>query len=163
MKILEVSDSFTRPNDTTAYASGDLVANNTTAGSVTPMTFRLGYGQSIQIKQVRLLIAGITVNTNAKFLLHLYNTSPTVTNGDNGAWLSTSSGYLGNVAIDATLSTFSDNTVGIGTPVFTSVGVPWVAVGDTNWKLYGLLSATAAYTPGAQKIFTASLIGECYV
>lgn len=26
--------SFTRPADTTAYASGDLVANSTTAGSV---------------------------------------------------------------------------------------------------------------------------------
>ena len=31
--------SFTRPADTTAYASGDLVANSTTAGSVIPMTF----------------------------------------------------------------------------------------------------------------------------
>jgi hypothetical protein len=28
------SASFTRPADTTAYASGDLVANSTTAGSV---------------------------------------------------------------------------------------------------------------------------------
>jgi hypothetical protein len=34
-----VSARFTRPSDTTAYASGDLVANSTTAGSVVPMSF----------------------------------------------------------------------------------------------------------------------------
>lgn len=163
MRILEVSSNFTRPNDTTAYASGDLVANSTTAGSVTPLVFRLGYGQSIMIREVRLLIAAITVNTNANFLLHLYNTSPTVTNGDNGAWLSTSSGYLGSTAINATTQTFSDNTVGVGTYVNTAVGAPWVALGDTNYTLYGLLSATAAYTPGAQKVHTVTLIGECYM
>lgn len=35
MLITTLSGSFTRPSDTTAYASGDLVANSTTAGSVT--------------------------------------------------------------------------------------------------------------------------------
>ena len=35
------SQSFTRPGDTTPYASGDLVANSTTAGSVVPLTFTI--------------------------------------------------------------------------------------------------------------------------
>lgn len=161
MKILEVSSSFTRPADTTPYTAADLVANSTTAGSVTPLTFRQGYGQNLIIRQVRLKI-NTAVNTNAKFLLHLYNTTPTNTNGDNGAWLTTSSGYMGNVAIDGTLQTFSDNTVGIGVYINTAVASPWLVVGDGNYILYGLLSATAAYTPTSGGIFTATLIGECY-
>jgi hypothetical protein len=31
--------SFTRPADATAYASGDIVANSVTAGSVVPLNF----------------------------------------------------------------------------------------------------------------------------
>lgn len=161
MKILEVSSNFTRPADTTAYASGDLVANSTTAGSVTPLTFRMGYGQNLILRQVRLKINS-AVNTNAKFLLHLYNASPTNTNGDNGAWLTTSSGYMGNVAIDATLQTFSDNTMGSGVYINTAVANQFVVVGDVNYVIYGLISATAAYTPTSGGIFTATLIGECY-
>lgn len=162
MKILEVSSNFTRPADTTAYAAGDLVANSTTAGSVTPLTFRLGYGQALVLKQARLKINSAT-NTNASFNLHLYSSSPTVTNGDNGAWLSTSSNYLGTLALNGTTQAFSDNVVAVGTYVNTSVGVPWVVVGDTNYTLYGLLSATAAYTPTSGGIFTVTLVGECYV
>lgn len=30
---------MTRPNNTTAYTNGDLVANNATAGSVVPLVF----------------------------------------------------------------------------------------------------------------------------
>ena len=40
-----VTATLTRPADTTAYASGDLVANSTTAGSVTPLTFNAGASQ----------------------------------------------------------------------------------------------------------------------
>lgn len=162
MKILELSTNFTRPSDTTAYTSGDLVANSTTAGSVTPMTFNIGYGQAFKIYQARIKFNSATV-TNGKFLIHLYGSSPTCTNGDNGAWLTTESSYLGNIAIDNTLQTFSDNSKGIGTYVNTAVEVPLIAIGDQNWKFYGLLAATAAYTPTSAEIFTVSLIGEAYV
>lgn len=48
--LYEKAYSFTRPNDTTAYASGDLVANSTTANQVVslswgfPPTFRRSSG-----------------------------------------------------------------------------------------------------------------------
>lgn len=162
MKILKVSSSFTRPADVTAYAAGDLVANSVTAGSVTPLVFRLGYGKTIKVSQASILINSST-NTNAEFLLHLYSSSPTVTNGDNGAWLSTSSGYIGSIALDATTFAFSDNVTGVGTYVNTLVGLPLIAEGDTNYNVYGLLSATAAYTPTSGGVFTVTLNGECYV
>jgi hypothetical protein len=53
MLINTVSATFTRPSDTTAYASGDLVANSTTAGSVTPLTLTLANPAQVQTNVVR--------------------------------------------------------------------------------------------------------------
>lgn len=154
--IVSTSASFTRPNDTTAYANGDLVANNTTAGSVTPMAFRLPDSTGFKLWR-----AGITFNsavpTNATFRLHLYRSSPTVTNGDNGAWLSTESGYLGFVTLDASALTFSDSTTGYS----TQLTAPMIIYpNQSTGVVYGLLAATAAYTPTANEVFTVTLQGE---
>ena len=75
-QINNLSASFTRPNDTTAYASGDLVANSTTAGSVVPLQIDLGnvaaVGHGItRITRARLTKSG-TSPTNANFRIHLY-------------------------------------------------------------------------------------------
>lgn len=159
MKIIEVSSTFTRPSDTTAYTANDLVANSTTATSVVPMNFNLGYGNSFKIFQAKVKLSSAT-NTNAKFLIHIYGNSPTPTNGDNGAWLTTESNYYGNIAVDCTSVTFSDNATGIGTYINTSLEVPLVVL---NYGFYGLLQATAAYTPISAEVFTVYLSGEAYV
>lgn len=162
MKILDISATFTRPADTTAYAANDLVANSVTAGSVVPLKFSVGYGRTFKLYKVGIKLSSST-NTNAKFNLHLYNLSPTVTNGDNGVWLSTQSGYQGFIAVDCTGQAFSDNSFGIGTYINTAVEVPNVIVADTNFFIYGLLQATAAYTPTSAEVFTVDLVGEAYV
>ena len=51
--IKKVTDSFTRPANTTQYTAADLVANNATAGSVVPLTFNTGRG-GIRIKGVHI-------------------------------------------------------------------------------------------------------------
>lgn len=144
--------SFSRPADTTAYASGDLVANSTTAGSVVPMTFSVGRvsGGAGMIRRVRLRKTG-TSTTNAAFRLHLYRTSPTPSNGDNGAWLTNqAANYI--AAIDITVGmAFTDGASGNGVP---NVG------SEINFKLasgtdiYGLLEARGAYTPASGETFT---------
>lgn len=159
MRIIETSATFTRPSDTTAYASGDLVANSTTAGSVTPMTFNIGYGNGFKLTRAYVKFNSATV-TNAKFRLHLYNSSPTATNGDNGAWLTTESGYQGAIDVDASVLTFSDSTKAYGIYVNTALNVPMLM--STNSVLYGLLTATAAYTPTSAEIFIVALLGEAY-
>src|SRR6185503_21341848 len=78
---------FTRPGDTTAYASGDLVANSVTAGSVVPLAFtNIGNGpyRTVQIRRVRISKSTTGV-TNAQFRVHLFNALPAVTSGDNAA------------------------------------------------------------------------------
>lgn len=142
---------FTRPNDTTAYASGDLVANSTTAGSVAALQFtvaRVAAGSGV-IRRAKIKKSGTGV-TNASFRLHLYTAAPTPSNGDNGAWLTSgAANWLG--ALDVTVDkVFSDGAAGTGTPLTGSDIAFALASGQV---VYGLLEARGAYTPTAQETF----------
>jgi hypothetical protein len=88
MQVWNPAASFARPNDTTAYGVGDLVANSTTAGSVVPMQIPLGNqfpNGMTRLTRARLIKSGTGV-ANASFRIHLYETQPTPANGDNAAW-----------------------------------------------------------------------------
>ena len=149
------SANFTRPADTTAYASGDLVANSTTAGSVTPMQFtvaRVAAGSGM-IRRARLRKTGTGV-TNASFRLHLYTASPTPANGDNGAWSTNqAANYLG--ALDVTVDkAFTDGAAGNGVP---SSGSEINFALSSGQLVFGLLEARGAYAPANAEVFTLSL------
>lgn len=142
-----IQSSVTRPADTTAYASGDLVANSTTAGSVVPLSFAnfARAGAHSKIRRVRIDASKADV-TNAQFRVHFYSTSPTVANGDNGAWSSTQSGYLGYIAVTVD-QLFSNGASGFAT-------------GEINGKvttLYALIEARAAYTPASAETLTVTV------
>lgn len=156
--IVTATATFTRPNDTTAYAANDLVANSTTAGSVVPMTFTFptGVGRSAWLRALRIQKSGTTA-TNANFHVRLYSTSPTVANGDNGAW-STNQAASYNGKVDAAIAeAFTDGCV-IVDSLSESADVH-LALGG-NGVIYGLLVADAAYTPAANEVFTVTLICE---
>jgi len=153
MLIQTASASFTRPNDTTAYASGDLVANSTTAGSVTPLQFAMpskaGQGQTIIIR-LRMSKTGTSV-TNASFRVHMYESSPTPSNGDNGAWLTDkAASYLGNIDV-TTDKAFTDGAAGFGAAAAGAEMRLRLSSGST---IFGLVEARGAYTPAAQEVFT---------
>jgi len=145
--------SFTRPSDTTAYASGDLVANSTTAGSVVPLTplpaDQAGGPRLLRRLKVRKTGTGVT---NASFRVHLYSTSPTVANGDNGAWSSNGvAGYIG--AMDVTIDrAFTDGAAGFAIPVVGSE-----MAFDAALPIYALVEARGAYTPVSAEVFTLEL------
>lgn len=151
--IITPSANFTRPSNTTQYAVGDLVANNTTAGSVTPLSWTVGVFDhgSLFIRRVNLKKSATSV-TSASFRLHLYTSSPTVTNGDNSAWVSTHSGYIGSMDVTVDKA-FSATSGGIGVPL---IGAE-INVYPTTNTLYGLLEARATYTPASAEVFTAVL------
>jgi hypothetical protein len=158
-QLTAASSTFTRPNDTTPYAVGDSVIDNTTAGSCHPLTFLLPTA-NFKLQRVGVTKSG-PINTNAKFRLHLYTNSPTLTNGDNAAWLTSQSSYLGDIDIDMTLRTFSDNAQGFG--LFTTSDVPaYFAINPNTLSVYGVLEALSTYTPLANEIFTVTLYGETY-
>ena len=143
-----VVSSFTRPADTTAYATNDLVANSTTAASVTPMSFTLPLNALVTFAS---LSKSTNTATNANFTLWLFGSSPTVTNGDNAAFAPTFSKALGSFQLDATGSLFSDNAGSVNR--FSNNPIP---IGGT---IYGLLLASAAYTPASAEVFTVTVGG----
>ena len=157
MQIWNPSASFTRPNNTTAYASGQLVANSVTAGAVVPMQLPIA-GNSMpgctRITRVCLAKTNV-VNTNANFRVHLYAALPTVANGDGGAWSTDqAASYLGSIDVPS-MKSFTDGCCDVGAAASGSeilVRLPAAKI------IYALIEARAAYTPGAQEVFT--LIAE---
>lgn len=153
--FINPSASFTRPGDTTAYASGDLVANSTAAGSVVAPVFTIGrsasaFGQQFRIDRIKISKT-TTTTTNAAFRVHLYRVAPTVANGDNAAF--STSGAANDLGFyDITVDqAFTDGATGF------VIGGPRAAVIDTAATIVCLVEARGAYAPGNAEVFTVSL------
>lgn len=158
--IVHLSDSFTRPGDTTTYGANDLVANSTTAGSVVPLSFEIpiGLGKTFKIRELHLSKSTATV-ANSSLTVHFYESSPTCTNGDNGAWLTTLSDYIGSIT-SGTLEAFSD-----GAAVTNAVGdanAPSVSLSSGASTIYALCEAVGAYAPGDAEVFTVQIAIEFF-
>jgi hypothetical protein len=157
MAIRNITGSFTRPSDTTAYASGDLVANSTTAGSVVATELRAvgQYPGGASIVRRAVVRKSGTSTTNAAFRLHLYRGSTiTAANGDNGAWSTNQvANYLGYLDVTAMVA-FTDGAYGSGVPGFGSEIMVRLASGQS---VYALLEARGAYTPASAEVFTIGL------
>lgn len=154
-----VKASFTRPANTTAYATGQLVANSTTAASVVPLNFTVSRMQnsSFSIRRVRLKKSGTSV-TNASFRVHLFNAVPTVaTTGDGGTVTSVVSGSANAIGrFDVTIDqAYADGSNGSGVP---TAGGEVTALPATGTQLiYALVEAKGAYTPVSGEVFTVEL------
>ena len=147
--------NFTRPADTTAYAFGDLVANSTTAGSVTPLTIAAARAndQPGQIIAGTLRKSGTGV-TNPFFRVHLYRVSPTVTNGDNGAFSTPIANWLG--CMDVTVAQVgTDGCIGNCVP-FGLPSIPFLPATGTQ-NVFALIEARGAYAPANAEVFTLEL------
>ena len=157
MTIKQVSASFTRPANTTAYGAADLVANSATAGSVVPLAFHLGAGGG-RITQVRLDKTDTDL-TGAIFSVYLFGTSPTTAVGDNVAF-TTASFTLSDIidiAVVGQMVSASDNDYGmlnIGDATFLE------GVYTSRETIYGLVVTGGTYTPASAEVFTVTLTFE---
>jgi hypothetical protein len=154
MAIRNMTGTFTRPADTTAYASGDLVANSTTNTAVDAVELKhIGNrpaGTGI-IRRVVLRKSG-TGTTNASFRVHLMRGDPaTVTNGDNGAFsISGVADYLGYA--DVTIGqAFTDGAWGAGAPAVGSEFM--IRLGPAEQDIWAMVEARGAYTPASAEVF----------
>jgi len=150
--------TFTRPADTTAYAVGDLIANNTTAGSVTRMSFTgASLGGSNGTGRITDLILSKSGTAAARIRAHFLKTDHAVTNGDNGALVLTSldiDNYLGYMDVSFT---GTDDGVGSGGNLVAKsydLPVPYSISGDT---IYCVLEALTAWTPTSSGTFDARI------
>lgn len=156
--IVTPSANFTRPADTTTYAVGDLVANSTTAASVVPLSWtaaRVAAG-SFYVRRLRLK-KSTTSTTAALFRVHLYSSNPSassgIVNGDNGAYSTAATGYVGGFDIQVA-RTFSDGSMGFGVPIVGAEVNVALASGTTIW---GLIECLGTYAPGSGEVFTVTL------
>lgn len=161
---VRISANFTRPADTTAYASGDLVANSTSSGSVVPLSFTNAVrsaGDCVRIERVRIEKSGASL-TNASFRLHLFEASPTTTVGDNGVF--NNAGVLATNNVLNMAGTFPVTMIWSGSDGAMGIGVPTTGAGATasptsGTSLFGLLEVTGAYTPVSGEVFYVVLEG----
>jgi hypothetical protein len=156
MQIWNLSQSFTRPSNTTAYNLGQLVANSVTAGAVVPMSFNVG-GNSMpgqfRLSRIRLFKSG-TSSANAQFRLHLYSAPPTLANGDGGAWSTNqAASYLGSIDV-AGMKAFTDGCCDVGDD---AAGAEHLVRLPGGTAFYGLIEARAAYAPVGNEQFTVTL------
>lgn len=152
-----VSDNFDRPADTTAYASGDLVADTTTAASVAPLEFPTAGARACYVPAFRLHKEGPT--GDIVFRLYLYATSPTVsTAGDNGVFASNVNNAANLMAVyEGTVYGHKDGAVGDLVPISGVIKKEYV--GDPI-TIYGLLEIRTAYTPVSAETVTVTMIQE---
>lgn len=153
MAIRTITGTFTRPADTTAYTSGDLMANSTTAGDVVAVTLQgwgATQGSGSFIHRVRVRKSGTSVTT-CDVRVHLLRADPaTVTNGDNGAFsISGVADWLGSFDVSITQA-FTNGAAGA---LIASDPVPVRVVGASQ-TLYCMLEARSAYTPASGEVFT---------
>lgn len=151
--------TFTRPNDTTAYTAGDLVANDTTAGNVTALTWAIpglskGIGKIVQVTMSKSDGADVA---NATFRVHFFNTSPLApANGDNGAF----SPVLAACQAGAYLGHSGTITHLLGADSFGHANPALPLVGLTGDTVYGLIEATGAYQGLGQETFSVQFVAE---
>lgn len=146
---LRVSTTFNRPADVTAYTIGDLIANSTTGGSVTPMTFADVAASSGGKGLIRAVKIDKTGTATATVRAHFWSASPTTATGDNAAFAPIKAGYLGY--IDVILAAFSDGAVGLGLGE-----VPFDLTASTT--VYCLLEARTAFTPTSASTYTVDVV-----
>lgn len=158
-----VSDSFTRPANTTAYASGDLVANDVDAVDVVPLefSFTTSEGRGLRIVGAKIKKSNTTA-TNSSMSLHLYSLSPDSVVGDNGVFSTNESTFIGSITFP-TMQAYTDACTAVMHSGAVSGGFnPLVWEITTTDRIYGLLKAEAAYTPASAEVFTVNLIVEQY-
>lgn len=160
LRIVQSSSAKIRPNDTTTYASGDVINESTSAG--TGLTFtgcgRPTVGSGV-IMEVRITdSANQTLKLSAE--LWLFTAAPAADN-DNAAFTPSDAETLTLACppIPVVYSYIGDATSGAGGNVVLSSGrvdIPF-ACASGSATLYGVLVARNAYVPVTSEVFTVNL------
>lgn len=152
IKNVVLTYSFTRPANTTTYASEDVVNDGTNNITFTPST-DIQDGQSLVVKSARLT-TNSTTTTNGSFRLYLTDSTQTaIADNSQQTLLYTNKdkrvGY-----VDLTLSTGGTGS-DCAEAFATDVNIPFKSVAT---DFYGYLVAKAAYVPASEQQFYIELV-----
>ncbi|RUW79627.1 hypothetical protein [Mesorhizobium sp. M2A.F.Ca.ET.067.02.1.1] len=156
-KFIEAAAAtMTRPADTNAYTANDAVANNTSAGSVTALSFSVSdvNDDTITLERLRL----ITSDTGAQgknFRVWLYRVAVTPGAGDNAAFTAPRGSFIGTMS--GTLRAMSDGAAGILVP---DEGARIIAKPVSGAQtVIALIQTLDAFTPLSASTWIATLEG----
>ena len=152
---MTIKAQFTRPNDTTAYAAGDVVGPAVTGNLVfssTDPTMKLGENVIFNRASLRADVAALPTGMGS-LRLHLFDSAPTAI-ADNAAFNLIEADrdkYLGYIDFD-TMQDLGD------TLYITMPSLNFQAkIGITSTTLYGVLQTLSGYTPTASAVKTITL------
>lgn len=152
---------FTRPADTTAYAAGDVVSDNTVTTTIQEI---VNFGPA---NGTTGFIVGAKIATDLKSItprirVHLYSVATVTINGDNVAWMDLyvdtpkQLGWFdlppmitGADTINSTLSSSQDMTLRIP-----------VKLDSATDSIFFVLETLDAFTPASGQKLTLTLLGE---
>lgn len=173
MKIIRLRSTFARPADNTAYAAGDEVSSNATAGSVVRATFNMAGFRRGRVFAAGLDVtaaSGDVVTTAADFELLIFRTDDVpAAVGDNvthpiaaatkalavGAFRFDDTGWTGPLGtVAAGTSQIQNVTAHLVQPLAANVlqypwprGYPFEFLDDATRTFTAVLRALAAWTP----------------
>lgn len=163
----DISASFTRPADTTAYAQYDLIAPSTSAASavVTLAGAVRAAGEAFRIDKAALRCSD--ANLKGKTIrIHIWRTLPSLSVGDNGAFNASDAGvlavadiagYCGSIDVTfdkaGTAGAKGFGTTADGSPVYLSP-----SSGIDGYLTFEVRTA-GGFTPVSAATFVAALYG----
>lgn len=150
--------TITRPADTTAYATGDVVADSTSAAAILKFSGCCGDGGGGVIRSA-MFASSIVPGTKLSADLFLFSVAPTAYGNDNEAFALSDADLLncvGVISLDGT--TAANVKVGTLNCVVMSAALAMPFKGSLGDKtLYGVLVARNAYTPASSEVLTIKL------
>lgn len=154
-KIEMAQASVTRPNDTTAYAAGDGIADaTTTATSAGYFSLDFGHRQGGGLTLLDFTLHKSTHNvTLATFWLLLFDTVPALTGFDDNAQLAITDAEMLTCQGAIIFPAASWVNVVLGDIQTVSQSVAFVPTSSAK-IVYGILVAGDGYTPTAQEVFS---------
>lgn len=154
---------FNRPNDTTTYTAGDVVADSTTSTAASVMRFAKVVpipGGSGCIQQATISISANVAALQPDLQLYLYDVPP-VMQADNAAFAATQAQTLSLIAIISfPVSAMVVTNAGSGNAgniVCNAQGLVIPFNGNKDTDIYGHLVVRNAYVPVASTTFAVRL------
>lgn len=158
-----VEASFTRPDNTTSYSTGDGITNSTSAPSAIVFEDCTRWFGTSALLIGAAMVKSTTTTNNASFILHLWNDVPPEIPNDNAAYSPTVranlSSYVCAMTVDKTTAAFTFGD-GIGKQFVLPINPLPFTISATSRRLYGVLQANANYNPGALEQFKFKLYIE---
>lgn len=162
MIINSATATITRPANTTEYAVGDLVANNTDAGEVTPLQFSNLFFQSYgegNIVKARLSTSQSAFSGTLR--LHLFSQAPAVV-ADNAAYpllAAEQNLYFGYIDFTSFITGGSGSEIAVSVIKDEKLAIKLLNSSGAS-PLFGLLESRSVFTPASGQTFAIELTGH---